>query len=462
MRSAHVDRRVRLLAVAVLVDVACAVVIRLAVALDFPFRSGPWLEGLAWLALAWLAVLVAALVNTVRYVHSLDVELARRHDVIDAYSASREWIWQATPDLVWTYCNDRVRELLGYRAEDLVGRSMLDVVAPEDIQLVRSTVADAIAGDHGWDDIEMCWQHADGRLVRLEGSATPVRDGKGRLIGFRGSRRRISAAQSADLELAASASRIDRVLADNSGRIALQPVVSLSSGRLVAVESLARFPDNRTPDRWFNEARRIGRGIDLELAMTAAALKTLDRLPPWCRLSLNASPELILDQRFADLLTAATPLDRICLEITEHVAIERYDDIHQALLPLRERGASLAVDDAGAGYASFHHVLRLRPDTIKLDRSLITRIDTDPARRALITAMVLVALELQASVTAEGVETRAELETLTTLGVDAAQGYLLARPHTDPARWHSWLERRWSVLQPEREPMGLAEVGADE
>lgn len=460
MGSTQVDRRLRLLTVAVLVDVGCAVVLRLAVALDV--SAGSWLEALAWLALAWLAVLVAALLKTVRYVHALNRELARRHDVIDAYSVSREWIWQATPDLVWTYCNDRVYELLGYRAEDLVGRSMLEVVAPEDAQVVRSTVADAIAGDHGWDDIEMCWQHADGRLVRLEGSAMPVRDMKGRLIGFRGSRRLMSAVQSVDLEIAASASRIDRVLADNSGRIALQPVISLSSGRLVAVEALARFPDNRTPDRWFTEARRIGRGIDLELAMTTAALTTLEQLPPWCRLSLNASPELILDQRFADLLTSATPLDRICLEVTEHVAIERYDDIHQALLPLREQGASLAVDDAGAGYASFHHVLRLRPDTIKLDRSLITRIDADPARRALITAVVLVALELQASVTAEGVETRAELETLTTLGVDAAQGYLLARPHTDPSRWQRWLQRKWAVLQPEPEPVGLAGVGPDE
>jgi EAL domain-containing protein (putative c-di-GMP-specific phosphodiesterase class I) len=88
----------------------------------------------------------------------------------------------------------------------------------------------------------------------------------------------------------------------------------------------------------------------------------------------------------------------------------------------------LAVDDTGAGYASFAHVLRLRPDDIKLDRSLVAGIDSDAARRAFVTAIVLLALELEAAVTGEGVETPGELATLNTLGVDRAQGYHLGSP----------------------------------
>jgi EAL domain-containing protein (putative c-di-GMP-specific phosphodiesterase class I) len=224
----------------------------------------------------------------------------------------------------------------------------------------------------------------------------------------------------------------------------LQPVVALGSGRLVGAEALARFPDRRPPDVWFREAREAGRGVDLEAYAVRVALTVLPRLPTASCLSVNASPELILDPQFARTLTAAgVPLDRLVVEITEHVPIDRYDDINAALKPLRQLGLRLAIDDAGAGYASFNHVLRLHPDIVKLDRSLVARIDTDPARRALVTAMILIALELGATVTAEGVETDDELRTLAALGVDAAQGYLLARPTLDSTQWATWHARTW-------------------
>jgi EAL domain-containing protein (putative c-di-GMP-specific phosphodiesterase class I) len=110
---------------------------------------------------------------------------------------------------------------------------------------------------------------------------------------------------------------------------------------------------------------------------------------------------------------------------------------------LRERGVRLAVDDTGAGYASLNHVLQLRPDIIKLDRSLVSHVPIDPARRALVTALVLLALELGSSVTAEGVETPLELTTLATLGVDHAQGYLLSAPTTKTEDWLRWWDRQW-------------------
>jgi EAL domain-containing protein (putative c-di-GMP-specific phosphodiesterase class I) len=161
-------------------------------------------------------------------------------------------------------------------------------------------------------------------------------------------------------------------------------------------------------------------------------------------MSLNASPTLILDPAFATTLQASgVDLARVTVEITEHAAVAGYDDIRRALAPLREHGVRLAVDDTGAGYASFNHVLRLRPDIIKLDRSLLTDINIDPARRAFVTAIVLLALELDATVTGEGVETQEELDTLLTLGVEHAQGYYLARPDIGPATWQSWATRSW-------------------
>lgn len=273
-------------------------------------------------------------------------------------------------------------------------------------------------------------------------------------------------AQDVDLEamaeprrrLAAIVHRTDRVLAgtDELG-IALQPIVDLENGRWVGVEALARFPDNDPPERWFAEAHEAGRGVALEKRMVHDALLTLPRLPPGVGLSVNASPALILDPGFAEVIEGAgADRDRLTIEITEHAAVARYEDIRAALLPHRERGVRLAVDDTGAGYASFAHVLLLRPDVIKLDRSLLVEISRDAARRAFVTAIVLLALELDAAVTAEGVETADELDVLRSLGIDTVQGYLLARPSARPEDWASWAGRNWAAhcgMVPARSPL---------
>jgi EAL domain-containing protein (putative c-di-GMP-specific phosphodiesterase class I) len=102
-------------------------------------------------------------------------------------------------------------------------------------------------------------------------------------------------------------------------------------------------------------------------------------------------------------------------------------------------GVRLAVDDAGAGYASFRHILRLRPEFIKLDQEITRDIQLDPARRALAAAVVMFALDVGATVIAEGVETDDELAMVANLGIDSAQGYLLGRPSADPMQWtRSW------------------------
>jgi EAL domain-containing protein (putative c-di-GMP-specific phosphodiesterase class I) len=226
--------------------------------------------------------------------------------------------------------------------------------------------------------------------------------------------------------------------------IAMQPIVDLQRDGCVVAEALARFPDGRGPDVWFREAQEMGLGVELELLAVTTALARTPELPPEIGVSINASPSLILDRRLAETIyQSGIPLDRLTLEITEHAAVTEYDDIKGALLVLRERGVQLAVDDMGAGYASFSHVLKLRPDIIKLDRSMIVDIANDPAKRAFVTAIVLLALELDASITAEGVETRDELATVEALGVDHAQGFHLGRPDTLASTWRSWSGRKW-------------------
>ena len=99
-----------------------------------------------------------------------------------------------------------------------------------------------------------------------------------------------------------------------------------------------------------------------------------------------------------------------------------------SLAELRASGVRIAIDDAGAGFASLRHTLRLAPDIVKLDISLTRGIDGDRARRALASALISFADEMSITIVAEGIETAEELETLLRLGVRFGQGFHLAEP----------------------------------
>lgn len=98
------------------------------------------------------------------------------------------------------------------------------------------------------------------------------------------------------------------------------------------------------------------------------------------------------------------------------------------MLPLRQSGMRLAIDDAGAGYSSFQHIIRLNPDIIKLDMSLTRAVDKDLGRQALASALSFFASSMGSEIVAEGIESESEFATLRTLGVTKGQGYLLGSP----------------------------------
>ena len=223
--------------------------------------------------------------------------------------------------------------------------------------------------------------------------------------------------------------RIEAVLAGRHPRIVFQPIVDLTTGVVRGVEALARFdaPPRRPPNAWFEEAREVGRGDELEVVAVVRALEHLDRLPPRGFLAINVSAETAVAPALSRALERVAP-DRIMLELTEHGRVDDYEGLLDGLAPLRDRGVGVAVDDAGAGYAGLSHVLRLGPDVLKLDLDLIRGIDRDPAKRALSAALVMFARETGALIVAEGIETRHELATLQRLGVEFGQGHYLAPP----------------------------------
>lgn len=156
-------------------------------------------------------------------------------------------------------------------------------------------------------------------------------------------------------------------------------------------------------------------------------MTALDRLSPTVYLAINASPATNVSAEFMHAIRGVDPAG-IVLEIIEHAAIADYAGLLGMLRDLRSRGLRLAVDDAGAGYSSFQHVLDLRPDLIKLDMSLMRNIHRDVARQALTAAMVGFARQTGSQIIAEGVETAAELAALRALGIKRLQDWLLGRP----------------------------------
>jgi len=219
-------------------------------------------------------------------------------------------------------------------------------------------------------------------------------------------------------------------LANQEFEIVFQPIVDLRTGGVAGAEALTRFemaPD-RSPDVWFAEAREIGLGVELEMAALRLALGQLRQLPSGLYLSLNASPDTMMSSEFRALVAEA-PAERVVLELTEHECIDDYDLFERAANQLRSHGVRLAVDDAGAGYSSFRHILNLHPDIIKLDIGLTRGIDGDPARRALGSAMLAFGLDaFGAAIVAEGIETEGEFKTLRGLGCRFGQGFYLGRP----------------------------------
>jgi len=222
---------------------------------------------------------------------------------------------------------------------------------------------------------------------------------------------------------------VQKVLDERLFSTLFQPIVDISSMRTIGFEALTRFSSapNRSPNEWIADATSVGLQETLELALLKSALQQLKDLPPDVYLSLNVAPNTLLKGSIPELFSGY-PLQRLVLEITEQDSISDYEKIEAELAPLRARGMRLAVDDAGAGYASFRHILKLKPDIIKLDYSLIKGIDTDLASKTLATAIVSFGKSTGSEILAEGVETEAELDTLRGLGIERVQGFLLGRP----------------------------------
>ncbi|MCK9486518.1 MAG: EAL domain-containing protein [Dehalococcoidia bacterium] len=244
---------------------------------------------------------------------------------------------------------------------------------------------------------------------------------------------------------------VERAVRGDGFSLAFQPIVDLEHAAVVGYEALSRFEGvaglpPSTPPQWFARARALGVLPELEARVLSKALDARDRLPPNTFLAVNLSSEAFASDLVRRVLRSPRGLHRMVVEVAQpallaDAAAREADgdigdiggigDIEEAMEGIRAAGAYLAVDDVSASYDSLSSILRLRPDFVKLDRSLIADLAQDEAKLALVEMFGQFASRADAWLLAEGVETVDELSALSRLGVPLAQGYLLGRPAPD-------------------------------
>jgi diguanylate cyclase (GGDEF)-like protein len=228
---------------------------------------------------------------------------------------------------------------------------------------------------------------------------------------------------------------IDSLITGGKIVSALQPIVRLVNDTVIGYEALARYPPLArigTPDELFASAASLNMQSAVDLACVSAALRAASNIGE-ADLFVNVLIGTLVDQRGVAALDKAVHDARvdpasIVLEFSEREPVPDLALLQRIAAELRARGFRIAVDDAGAGHASMRVIAELRPEFIKVDRSLIQAIDADRARRALVVALLSFSGHIGARVIAEGIETAREQETLQSLGVQFGQGWLLGRP----------------------------------
>jgi PAS domain S-box-containing protein len=355
-------------------------------------------------------------------------------------STSREWLWAVDDQGNFTFSSPASTTLFGYSPSELVGNHCSMVIDLDDLERALAAAPASPDPDGPSGAVVRC-RHRDGRQVWLESSAHARSAADGHPGGFEGTSRPVPPETAQEAAAARSRATIRGIIDGNRLLTAFQPIHRLVTGKIVGVEALTRFvsDDGANAEYWFNEAAAVGLAAELEIAALQTALVTAQELPSGIYVALNISPATCLDPRLPGILeSSCVPLDRIILELTERLEVSEYGPLISALAPLRQLGLRVAVDDAGSGFASMRHVLHIRPDIIKLDRSLISGIDDDLGQRALGAALAEFARQIGATLVAEGIETQAELTAVTALGLTAGQGYFFGRPSVHPREWAAW------------------------
>lgn len=346
---------------------------------------------------------------------------------------SREVVWELDPNGIITYVNDAATDVLGASPTELVGRSVFSVMYAGDSERTKEIFARSLQRKTGWHGVQLRTFKPDEGHPWIETSSVANVGPEDQVLGFTATARRLDPFDARRLELAETWKVIDRVVRERRLSTVWQPIISLSDSSTVGFEAFTWFPDDLvgwSPARYFTEAHAVGLGVDLELLAVRSAFADASYFPESTYISVNTTPGMITNGDFVSaFVRGPVSPDRVVLEMTEHIAIEDYESVTEATENLRSLGVRLAVDGAGAGYSSFRHIVRMRPDIIKIDQTISNGISRDHRQRAVTAAIKLYADQVgSTTLLAEGIETAEDLAVMSDLGIDTGQGFYWGPP----------------------------------
>ena len=215
-----------------------------------------------------------------------------------------------------------------------------------------------------------------------------------------------------------------------SVRLVFQPIVRAGDGSVFGYEALVRTdePSIPHPGDLFGAAERLGRVHEVGGVIRDRAAAFLARAPSLTLFVNLHALELTDDSLLSPASALSGFAQSVVLELTERSSFEHVPNLRARVSLLRRLGFRLAVDDLGAGYAGLTSFAALNPHVVKLDMSLVRGADREPVKQRLIGSMASLCKEFGIMVVAEGIETPAERDTVTTLGCDLLQGFLIGRP----------------------------------
>ena len=233
-----------------------------------------------------------------------------------------------------------------------------------------------------------------------------------------------------------------RGLREDEFRVVFQPQFEVATGKLVRFEALCRWTSKELgpipPDRFIPIAEQTGLIMEIGKRVMQEALK---QASVWTQsgrrvgVAVNISPMQFMRPDFTEIVTEVLanskfPPALLELEITEGIFIRDLNLAVARIKELQRLGLSVALDDFGTGYSSLSYLQRMPINAVKLDRSFVSDLTTDPATVSMVRSVLSMASALNLRVVTEGVETEEQLDVLRSLGCDEAQGYLLGRPES--------------------------------
>jgi len=220
--------------------------------------------------------------------------------------------------------------------------------------------------------------------------------------------------------------RIREILERGGLGVAFRPIFDLDSLAIVGYETLPRFEEGGSPERWFADADEIGLAADLERAAIQVSLAHLGDLPRGAYQWVSLSPRAMGSSTILDMLAEA-PGDRTIVGLAP-TGRDGESGLVEATHDLRARGLRIAFDHVGGEPTALSAIYRLQPEVLRLDAGTVRGIDADPPQLDVISFLVRLGSEVGAVILAEGIETPETLNLLRDLGVAYGQGYALAPP----------------------------------